>query len=276
MAVALPRHDDIMRQAIELTEVSSSRPSVMHSAPPSAAGRSCQAALDGQRALAWNLGHSRAPPGPYGPAFRSVRRARRGLLRAHGQPGGSAGGHGVRRTDRRIGRHRCALAPVTADGDVSLLDLGEHRLKDPRPARMGVPAERRPGTATRLPSPSLAGHPRLRHNLPARLTSFVGRSRELAEIGRCGVESRLVTLPAPVAPARRASPSNGERRLERLADRRCGSSSWRHPGRGVGRGHGRRRRRSPRGTGPADHRLVRGRPPRPGGPCSCSTTASTS
>jgi predicted ATPase/DNA-binding SARP family transcriptional activator len=40
----------------------------------------------------------------------------------------------------------------------------------------------------------VASPPRVRHNLPAQLTSFLGRERELAELGGCLGEARLITL----------------------------------------------------------------------------------
>ena len=40
----------------------------------------------------------------------------------------------------------------------------------------------------------VASSPRVRHNLPAQLTSFFGREQELAELERCLGEARLITL----------------------------------------------------------------------------------
>ncbi|MDX1613721.1 MAG: adenylate/guanylate cyclase domain-containing protein [Candidatus Promineifilaceae bacterium] len=81
---------------------------------------------------------------------------------------------------------------------VSLTDLGRQRLPDlARPEHVfqlvhpSLPADFPP-----LPSASAGPH-----NLPERLTSFVGRQRELEEIGRLltdeGVRERLVTLTGP-------------------------------------------------------------------------------
>ncbi|HZQ07936.1 MAG TPA: adenylate/guanylate cyclase domain-containing protein, partial [Anaerolineae bacterium] len=75
--------------------------------------------------------------------------------------------------------------------DVSLRDLGEHRLKDldqPRRIFQLVIAE--------LPDafPPLRSLDALPHNLPIQLTSFVGRTRELAEVKRLLGSTRLLTL----------------------------------------------------------------------------------
>ena len=47
----------------------------------------------------------------------------------------------------------------------------------------------------------MASH-RQRNNLPAQLTSFLGREQELAMLGKLVGEARLVTLTGPAAPGR--------------------------------------------------------------------------
>src|SRR5579884_2074753 len=77
---------------------------------------------------------------------------------------------------------------------VLLRDLGEHHLKDlPRPMRLW-----------QVVAPDLrADFPPLRsvhappHNLPAQLTSFIGRERESIEVKRLIATARLVTLTGP-------------------------------------------------------------------------------
>jgi predicted ATPase/class 3 adenylate cyclase len=78
--------------------------------------------------------------------------------------------------------------------DVSLLDLGDHRLK-------GLAA---PERIFQVCHPDLqAEFPRLnsldafRHNLPVQLTSFVGRMDELNEVRRLLSQTRLLTLLGP-------------------------------------------------------------------------------
>ncbi|MDX1624816.1 MAG: tetratricopeptide repeat protein, partial [Gemmatimonadota bacterium] len=74
---------------------------------------------------------------------------------------------------------------------VELIDLGEHRLRDlARPSRVYQVVH------PDLPSefPPLASLDRVLHNLPIRLTRFVGRERELAELDEAIEESRLVSL----------------------------------------------------------------------------------
>jgi predicted ATPase/class 3 adenylate cyclase len=78
--------------------------------------------------------------------------------------------------------------------DVSLLDLGEHRLKDLiRPEHIfqllaaDLPAEF-------PPLKSLNAFP---NNLPSQLTSFIGRERELQEVRKLLSNARLLTLIGP-------------------------------------------------------------------------------
>ncbi|HXY94962.1 MAG TPA: adenylate/guanylate cyclase domain-containing protein [Acidimicrobiia bacterium] len=78
-----------------------------------------------------------------------------------------------------------------ATDDFTLLDLGEHRLRDlSRPERIfqlgapGLPAEFAPLRSL----DAFAG------NLPAQVTSFVGRERELATVSGALDEARLVTI----------------------------------------------------------------------------------
>jgi predicted ATPase/class 3 adenylate cyclase len=78
--------------------------------------------------------------------------------------------------------------------DLSLRDLGEHRLKDlSRPERIwqlvieGLPSQ----------FESLRSLDAVRNNLPTQLTSFIGRRREVAEAGRLLAANRLLTLTGP-------------------------------------------------------------------------------
>ncbi|HET9332519.1 MAG TPA: adenylate/guanylate cyclase domain-containing protein [Gemmatimonadota bacterium] len=75
--------------------------------------------------------------------------------------------------------------------DVTLDDLGEHRLKDLRePERVYQLVH--PDLPSRFPALRSIDH--LPHNLPIQLTSFVGREREIAEIRAIIPANRLVTL----------------------------------------------------------------------------------
>ncbi|MFN2590349.1 MAG: adenylate/guanylate cyclase domain-containing protein, partial [Actinomycetota bacterium] len=87
---------------------------------------------------------------------------------------------------------RAVVSGRTPD-DISLRDLGPHRLKDfdePEPIYQveieGLPADFPPLKTLDIPT-----------NLPAELTSFVGRDRELAEVTRLLDDGRLVTLVGP-------------------------------------------------------------------------------
>src|SRR5215471_767973 len=82
----------------------------------------------------------------------------------------------------------------TLPADATLLDLGEHRLRDmSRPERIyqlraaGLPAA----------FPPLRSLGAFSHNLPMQLTSFVGRVRETDTVRRLLRQRRLVTLTGP-------------------------------------------------------------------------------
>ncbi len=193
MPGALVRHDEILRGAIEghggvvFSEMGDGMAAVFAS-PVGAVS----AALDAQVGLrdeSW---------GEVGPL-----RARMGLH----------AGEGVLRSDGQYVNaplNRCARLMAVAHGGqvvcsdsvevlvrdglppgVSFADLGEHRLRDlAQPVRVfQLCADGLPGEFPRLRS--LDAFP---GNLPAQLTSFVGREQELAALGNALEASRLVTL----------------------------------------------------------------------------------
>jgi predicted ATPase/class 3 adenylate cyclase len=194
MGVALPRHDEILRQAIE------ARGGFVFKtvgdafcAAFSGAGAAAEAALAGQQALAvesWpepitirvrmglHSGTCSERDGDYfGP---TVNRTARLAATAYG-------GQTVVSAATAV-----LLRPSLPDG-VSMRDLGEHRLKD-----LGQPEWvfqlSSPGLQQDFPPLRSLSHPQLRHNLPAQFTSFIGRSRQLAEIRSLRTTNRLVTL----------------------------------------------------------------------------------
>jgi len=77
---------------------------------------------------------------------------------------------------------------------VQLMDMGEHHLKD-----ILRPEHLYQLTASELPSefPALKTQKMINHNLPVKLTSFIGRERELAEIKAKIADARLLTLIGP-------------------------------------------------------------------------------
>ncbi len=87
-----------------------------------------------------------------------------------------------------------ATAELTRDvlgNGLALVDQGEHRLRDlDRPERVFQVA----GTGLTASFPPLRSEARRRTNLPAQLTSFVGRRRELADLHALVRKHRLVTL----------------------------------------------------------------------------------
>ena len=158
------------------------------------AGAAAAACIAAQRALA-------AHPWPAG----SEVRVRMGLhtgeatpnpdgdytsLEVHRAARIAAAGHGgqvlVSETTR-------ALIGGSLSGDVTIRDLGEHRLKDLRPERLsqlvaaGLPAD----------FPPIRSLDRQPNNLPTQLTSFVGRDRDLAATLLLVDASRLLTLTGP-------------------------------------------------------------------------------
>ncbi len=86
-----------------------------------------------------------------------------------------------------------ALLQDSLSAGVSLKDLGLHRLKD-----LGRPEQIFQLEAGGLPAafPPLRSldNPKLPNNLPAQVSSFIGRDAELAEVRRLVTGSRLVTL----------------------------------------------------------------------------------
>jgi predicted ATPase/class 3 adenylate cyclase len=77
--------------------------------------------------------------------------------------------------------------------DVSLADLGVHRLKDLGRSER-IFQLHAPGLQAGFPPLRSLGNPALPNNLPAQLSAFVGRGREVAEVRALVESSRLVTL----------------------------------------------------------------------------------
>ena len=86
--------------------------------------------------------------------------------------------------------------PVVPPPDVTVVDLGEHRLKD-LGRREHVFELRFPGQPVEFPPLRSLGNPQLRHNLPEQWSSFIGRHSELAELDDLFTQHRLVTLVGP-------------------------------------------------------------------------------
>ncbi len=83
------------------------------------------------------------------------------------------------------------LVAETLPPEMGLRDLGVHRLKDLRQPEQIFQVT---SPALEVDFPPLRALPARRHNLPPELSSFVGRDRERAEVGRLLAASRLVTL----------------------------------------------------------------------------------
>jgi predicted ATPase/class 3 adenylate cyclase len=89
-----------------------------------------------------------------------------------------------------------ALLATGPTPGVTLVDLGEHRLKDlTRPERVAQVAAA--GLAAEFPPLRSLSNPALRHNLPQVASSFVGRQADLARLTELLATTRLVTLTGP-------------------------------------------------------------------------------
>ena len=90
-----------------------------------------------------------------------------------------------------LSQRTCELVESELPEDVTLQDLGEHRLKDLRQPKHLYQLD-----ITGLPTefPPIKSLDALLNNLPIQLTSFVGREKELGELKKLIKSTRLVTL----------------------------------------------------------------------------------
>ena len=90
-----------------------------------------------------------------------------------------------------LSQRTCELVKSELPEDVTLQDLGEHRLKDLRQPKHLYQLD-----ITGLPTefPPIKSLDALLNNLPIQLTSFVGREKELGELKKLIKSTRLVTL----------------------------------------------------------------------------------
>ena len=194
MAIALRRHDAILRTVIEAHEghvfktVGDAFCAAFPTAPAAVA-----AAVDAQL----RIGEEPWPP-------EAVLRVRMGLHSGQCEErDGDYFGPVVNRAARleaaaHGGQVVLSAATVALAGDplaagVNLSDLGEHRLKDlSRPERIyEVQALGLPGG---FPPLRTLDNPLLPNNLPAQSDSFIGRASEVAEVRSLVEQERLVTL----------------------------------------------------------------------------------
>ncbi len=117
---------------------------------------------------------------PAGPVGLDVHRAARIAAVAHGG-------------QVLLSETAAALVQGSLPAGATLLDLGVHRLKDlGRPERIFQLAAE--GLAAEFPPLRSLGNPTLLNNLPAELSTFIGREDELKDIGSLVESWRLVTL----------------------------------------------------------------------------------
>jgi predicted ATPase/class 3 adenylate cyclase len=192
MSAALARHDEILRGAIVANggHLVKGRGDGVHAVFATAAG-AVRAAIDGQLSLGsetWPVSepllvrvgiHTGVAEMRDDDYFGSA------VNRAARLEGIAHGGQIV------ASQATEALVRDELGDDVELVDLGEHRLRDLSRAER-VFQVRAPGLLDAFPAlRSLEAYP---GNLPAQLTSFVGRDEEIAALEKALDESRLVTL----------------------------------------------------------------------------------
>ena len=121
-----------------------------------------------------------------------------------------------------------AAVALVRDGlppGAALADLGSHRLKDlGRPER--IFQLRAAGLQGEFPPLRSLDNPALPNNLPAQLSAFIGRERELAEVRALVESSRLVTLTGPAGAARRGWGCRWPPSCWTGPGTGCGWSSW--------------------------------------------------
>jgi predicted ATPase/class 3 adenylate cyclase len=191
----LARHHAIMRSAIAAhggVEAGTEGDSFFV-AFPSAVG-AVGATVDAQRAL-----HTEPWPGDDPVAVRMGLHTGEGTVSGDSYVGIdvhraariAAAGHGGQTLLSETTR---ALAAGSLPNGVSLTDLGEHRLKDLSGSEHLHQLVIEGLAAT---FPALRTLDKTPNNLPTQLTSFLGREREIAEIGELLQDSRLLTLTGP-------------------------------------------------------------------------------
>jgi predicted ATPase/DNA-binding SARP family transcriptional activator len=194
MAVALSRHDELLRRAIEENGgyVVKTMGDAFHAAFPTAKD-AMRAAETAQRTLS-------AEPWPEGATLRVRMALHTGECE---ERDGDYFGPAVNRTARLVATAHGGQVVVsrgTADlvGErlppgIGLRDLGTHHLKD-----LGRPEDvfqlDVEGLDTAFPPLRSLDNPQLLHNLPELVSSFVGRETEVIEVQKLMESSRLVTL----------------------------------------------------------------------------------
>jgi predicted ATPase/DNA-binding SARP family transcriptional activator len=190
MAEDLARHDEMVRAAVDATQgrVFANTGDGLCAAFPTASA-ALKAAVDSQRVLLEERWRSPVPL-----------RVRMAVHAGAAEPrGDNYVGPSLNRTARLLslgsgGQVLCSQAAADLARDhlsagVALLDLGDHRLADLARAErvFQVTHPDLPATFPPLRSPG-------RHALPAAVTSFVGRAKEIEEVRGLLDESRLLTL----------------------------------------------------------------------------------
>jgi class 3 adenylate cyclase len=226
MRAAIVRHYELLDTAIELhggvrpVEQGEGDSVVGAFSRPSDA---IAAAVDVQRAFAQE-------PWPEGAALRIRLALHTGVAQVR-EEGYYVGRAVIRCARLRATAHggQTVLSAATRDlvadrlpSGVTLRDLGPHRLKD-----LGQPER-----VWQLCHPDLVNEfPPLRslnavaNNLPAQLTSFVGRDRELGEVDQTLQDARLVTLIGAGVAVRRVSPSTSLPRRPNATPTGCDGSN---------------------------------------------------
>jgi predicted ATPase/class 3 adenylate cyclase len=194
----LARHNQILRQAIEAHNglVFQIIGDSFSAAFPSA-GEALSAALEAQRSLAreaWSPAPVKVRMGIHTGTARAEADAASGEIRYSGYTTLAltqrimAAGHGGQVLLSRITQE---LTRDKLPEQAEVKDMGEFTLKD-----ILHPEQLYQLTATDLPSdfPPLKTLEFFNHNLPAQLTSFIGREKEIGELRQLIAEHRMITL----------------------------------------------------------------------------------
>ncbi len=214
MATAIARHDAILQQAVQAAggQVFKTTGDGVFAAFP-ACGAAIRAALAAQRDIAEEV-------------FPDIGALRVRMV-VHFGPASARGGDyfgpGLNRAARLLAAARGGQVLISAAASLAalppgaaLLDLGSHRLKDfPQPESIyQLTAPGLPGEFP--PLASLDSHP---HNLPAQVTSFIGRDAEIDAVIEALGRHRLVTLIGPGGTGKtRLAMRIGETFLPRVPD----------------------------------------------------------
>ena len=171
------------------------------------------------------LAHSPADQGTYRRSHRTCRAVRRGILWGCGN--GCARLRGIGHGGQiLLSQSAASLIEAELPTGASLVDLGEHRLRDiSRPERVHQLVA--PGLSTHFPPLISPGD--FPTNLPLQLTPLIGREREIDVLQQflLGKRTRLLTLTGSAGSVKRAWQLGSEWTFVTIFQMECGSRNLR-------------------------------------------------